>query len=367
MHADGAPGSRDAYIPPLDGLRCLAVLIVIWQHSNPLVEFGNEGVGVYGVWLFFVLSGFLITGILLRERDRVRSGMMTLGVGLRTFYVRRFLRLFPAYYLLLFVLAITGLVPGFRQDFVWYVTYMSNWLMAARGSFPGGTGHLWSLAVEEQFYLVWPLLILLAPARRLPWLFIGAILIALMSRAVIQMFSGIGVMAPTFSNFDSLALGALLAWHEHQQPGRIAVRRRFLRLALYAGCLLIFATFCLSVVAQRGWRVLNVTEALGASLVSVWLVSSAASQSSAVGTKLLSLAPIVYLGKISYGLYLYHHVLIYAFRRYEGLSWVVDAIGSSEGFGFFVVITLASVATASLSWYAFERPINRLKRFFPYA
>jgi peptidoglycan/LPS O-acetylase OafA/YrhL len=362
------PGASAGYIRPLDGLRCFAVFLVIWQHSNTLLSFGAEGIGIYGVWLFFVLSGFLITGILLRERDRVQVGMMTFGEAIRTFYVRRLLRIFPAYYLLLFIIGITAIVPSFRRDFLWYATYLSNWMMAARGSYPGGVGHLWSLAVEEQFYLVWPLLILLVPARHLPRLFVGAIVFATVSRFVIAVVArnGTTVTTPTVSNLDSLALGALLAWHVHHHADQVEQRRRWLTLGLLAGCAIILVNWYLSYVVQRGWLLFTVTEATSAALIGAWLVNQAASSKRDIGNRLLSWSPIAYLGKISYGLYLYHFVLIYAFRNHDGLNWISQRTGR-EGQLFFVVVAAASILSASVSWHFFERGINSLKRFYPYA
>jgi peptidoglycan/LPS O-acetylase OafA/YrhL len=362
-------GAESAYIKPLDGLRCLAVTLVVWQHCHSLVPFGNEGVGIYGVWLFYALSGFLITGILLRERDRMSSRSLTLRRALGTFYTRRVLRIFPAYYLLLLVLGVTALLPGFAQDIAWYGTYLSNWMMAARGAYPPATGHLWSLAVEEQFYLVWPLLLLLLPRRQLPRLLVGAIVLAVIARSLIQLViaNAVTVATPTISNLDSLGIGALLAWHGHAHPGRSDSRARMLRFALAAGVALILVNLYLSFFVQRGWRIFNVTEALSAALVSVWLINHAALPEAGIAREVLSWRPIAYVGKISYGLYLYHFPLIYAFRNSETLGWVSLRIGATEGFAFFVVVALTSLAIAALSWRFFERPMNSLKRHFPYS
>jgi peptidoglycan/LPS O-acetylase OafA/YrhL len=315
-----APGEAEGYITALDGLRCIAVLIVIWEHagSGPLIDdFGNHGIGVYGVWLFFVLSGFLITGILLRERDRVVAGRISIRSALRTFYARRFLRIFPVYYLLLLVLAIVGLVPEFRRDLIWFATYLANWVIAVRASFPVATGHLWSLAVEEQFYLIWPLLVLVAPGHRLKWWLAGTLLLGIVSRVAIGLVtrSSISVLTPTVSNFDSLAIGALLAWHRHDHPDQVRVRVATLRAGAVIGLGLVLLNCYLSFVVQRGWRVFNLTEALSASLLGVWLVHAASANRTGFLARALELPPLVYIGKISYGVYLYHYVLIYGMRQ----------------------------------------------------
>jgi peptidoglycan/LPS O-acetylase OafA/YrhL len=366
-----APREAEGYIRALDGLRCIAVLIVIWEHagSGPLIkEFGNHGIGVYGVWLFFVLSGFLITGILLRERDRLIAGRVTLRSALRTFYARRFLRIFPVYYLLLLVLAVVGLVPQFRQDLVWFATYLANWVIAARARFPVATGHLWSLAVEEQFYLIWPLLILIVPAGRLKWWLLGTAFLGVFSRFAIGLVtnSSISVLTPTVSNLDSLAIGALLAWHRHDHADQSRMRVNALRVGLAAALVLILLNCYLSFVVQRGWRIFNLTEALSASLLGAWLIHGALANTEGLGTRILASAPLVYVGKISYGVYLYHYVLIYGMRQWPGLRDVADAIAPQDGTRFFLLTTVITIAVASASWYSFERPLNNLKRHFPY-
>lgn len=157
-----APASALSHMKQLDGLRAIAVLSVLYYHfySNALPF------GIMGVRLFFVLSGFLITGILLQCRRLAETGGQSSLFTLRRFYIRRFLRIFPLFYLVLLVSAVINL-QGFRDGLWWHAAYLSNVYFAAGGN-AGATIHFWSLSVEEQFYLIWPWLILYVPRAWLP-------------------------------------------------------------------------------------------------------------------------------------------------------------------------------------------------------
>src|SRR6266849_732607 len=174
---DGIPSLQKKvtleYRPQLDGIRTLAVSAVFLQHFVGFQNLpGILGVipwGQLGVKLFFVLSGFLITGVLLRSRDAVEQAGVSNWFAARQFYVRRFLRIFPLYY---FVIAICVLlnIPPVREILVWLLTYTLNIYASLRGQWGNldlYVAHFWSLAVEEQFYIVWPWFLLFAPRKRL--------------------------------------------------------------------------------------------------------------------------------------------------------------------------------------------------------
>ncbi|MHC4263243.1 MAG: acyltransferase family protein, partial [Planctomycetota bacterium] len=155
----------------LDGLRCLAILAVIWHHAGPSFESTWTAKGFLGVDLFFVLSGFLIVTLLLRERDR--TGAISLG----NFYARRALRIFPAYYM---TIALAGVIlylmggdrfAAYLRDLPYLATYTSNWVHVEVPNL----GIMWSLATEEQFYLLWPMVEVFAPRRAVGWILAAAI------------------------------------------------------------------------------------------------------------------------------------------------------------------------------------------------
>ncbi len=164
------------YIPQFDSIRAIAVILVIihhWFETNKVLNFFPNG--ALGVNMFFVLSGFLITGILLKAKKQVEAETTTRGTAFKNFYIRRTLRIFPIYYLLLFVLWLMH-DPAIAKDGVYYFTYTANYLFFSQQFFPARVAHLWSLAVEEQFYLIWPWLIILINRKWLPYL-IGLFLI----------------------------------------------------------------------------------------------------------------------------------------------------------------------------------------------
>src|SRR5436309_834307 len=158
-------------MPQLDGVRALAVLAVLVHHylsaAWPVLDRAGTSLGFLGVKLFFVLSGFLITGILLEGRlaDDTPEGRSRLRF-LRQFYIRRFLRIFPLYYVVVALALICNIAPA-RQIAIWLLTYTVNIYFSIVGEFPRHFSHLWSLAIEEQFYLVWPWCILYARQRHL--------------------------------------------------------------------------------------------------------------------------------------------------------------------------------------------------------
>ncbi|MBA2528118.1 MAG: acyltransferase, partial [Pyrinomonadaceae bacterium] len=206
------------YKPQLDSLRAFAVLVVLIGH------FAGVPSAIQGVQLFFVLSGFLITSILLDCKSQIEGQDASRGFLLREFYIRRFLRIFPPYYALLMGLVLIQLTSGTRtswgpatsfwQSLGFHATYTSNVWFAFTGRWdPWATSHFWSLAIEEQFYLFWPLIVLWVPRRSL-WL-AATLLIALgpVSRWLMLAHGAnkiaFGTLTPAY--FDFLGLGAFLA------------------------------------------------------------------------------------------------------------------------------------------------------------
>ena len=199
--------------PQLDGLRAVAVAAVAWSHWERDYQAGIPfGAGVH---LFFVLSGFLITRILLDVRQASDR-----GAAIRAFYIRRALRIFPAFYVTLLLAWIAG-VPLVRESLAWHATYLSNVWIFQMDQWPGSISHLWSLAVEEQFYLAWPFLILagvaIAAARRarVARLIAGVIGLATVLSLVYSIYST--AVEPSIAYFSTFTrawefgIGALLA------------------------------------------------------------------------------------------------------------------------------------------------------------
>lgn len=346
-------------MPQLDGLRGCAVLSVLVFHLIPQY-FDNSPLGWIGVRLFFVLSGFLITGILLRGRELARSGVQSVGFTLRQFYARRFLRIFPIYYLVLIILFIFG-AEEIRPKFLWHLAYLSNFKFVIDGYFAKWVAHFWTLSVEEQFYLLWPVIVLFTPRKGLVPVLSAAIAVGPVYRLLSQLFdfSGLAceVLLPVC--LDTLAAGALLAVLIYE-PGAWPRRRRALALIGWVG----FATYITLTILDyvklssvAGFVISTTAFALGAA----GLIGHAAFGFSGWRRSILQFRPLVYVGAISYGLYLYHEIvstllddLIAAGTLHSGAASLV-----ALKFGL-------TFLAAAISWKFFERPINNLKRFFPY-
>jgi peptidoglycan/LPS O-acetylase OafA/YrhL len=356
--------SRDGVTPPgarpgarftqLDSLRAFAVLAVIVSHTGPR-GLDPYALGMRGVQLFFVLSGFLITGILLAARHAPTSRPRTL----RAFYCRRFLRIFPAYYSVLLITLLID-IPKVPAGIGWHVAYLSNVRAARLGFWEGPVSHLWSLSVEEQFYLCWPLLVLCVPRMALPTVLGGAVLVGPLTRYLL--FHATGNVVTTLvlmpSNLDPLALGAGLAllW---DRAG--ATTRR------YAGWIALFAGGVLWIASMHVPAALGIALGpLATSLVFVWLVHGAAVGFGGPTKRLLEWRPIVYLGTISYGMYLYHNFVGAAIWRAQQATDVWLRM-PPRGFALAVYISVITVLLASASWRFLERPLNDLKVHFRYS
>ncbi len=358
-----------AYYPALDGLRALAMFAVLISHYFPERSALQRAFhwGRFGVLLFFVLSGFLITGLLLRGRDAVASRESTAGGVFRAFMARRALRIAPIYYLVV----LTGWWVGYgpiADHLPWHFTYTGNIAMTYFGAKLAQATHLWSLCVEEQFYLLWPPVVLFVPAR---WLAGVALSLVVVSFA----HEGYGTLqGRTFEQthlvlqgcMDALGLGALLAitMHKDGPTGRSAVTLAFLAAAVGAPLLFFAQGFRyqagLSATDQLAYRLPG---DIGIALISTSLVFLATQSGPSMVRSFLELAPVRYMGRISYGIYLYHLFLI-AIGREVALRYGYPQL--PKGLSMFLLYSAISILVASLSWYLIESPINRQKRRFPY-
>jgi peptidoglycan/LPS O-acetylase OafA/YrhL len=353
----------------LDTLRCVAVLGVLMSHlwqPRPLPWiFGSVDWGHLGVQLFFVLSGFLITDILLDGRDAVAAGETSARRYAKTFYIRRFIRIFPVYYATLIALVVLDFERT-RELAPSLFTYTTNYYIAFTDSWIGNIGHFWTLAVEEQFYLLWPWLVLLVPGRWLLRAIVVTIALGLLTRLAIVGVVDIrandiaaGTLGP--ASFDSLGAGALLAVVVRSRPEdvRRLLSSRILPLGLFGiGASLVVDHY---VWTTTGWFVAG---DLFVAAVFCWLVGTASFGFAGVVGRVLRLRPLVYVGSISYGVYLFHPFsrpfLLEIARR-------LDVATSLEpGFGTFALCSAVTIVVAAASWELFERPFNGLKRHVPY-
>lgn len=320
------------YQPQLDGLRAVAVLVVMLGHSW---ERWLPGGGV-GVDLFFALSGYLITSLLIAEMQNRGA------IDLPRFYGRRAVRLFPALLLMLAVVLLWARPPLF--DVAAALFYFGNWVRALGVSSLGSLGPTWSLSVEEQFYLVWPLVLIgswrLARLR-------GVLVAALLGSALAWVLRGLLWASPdrvyngTDTRMDGLLLGAGLAVVLATERGTSIARRLVVWLVLPAA-----AVVALEALSREPswWRYLGVS-ASSAVIVAALLLYPAS-----WAARLLTLRPLVYVGKISYGMYLWHYPVQFAL-----VAWIPYWLR-------FPVVLLTTLAIASASFFAVERPISRRLR-----
>jgi peptidoglycan/LPS O-acetylase OafA/YrhL len=371
------------HIPALDGLRGLAILAVMFFHFNLIFEekhtFDSAAATLIrscwcGVDLFFVLSGFLITGILLDYKEK--PGYF------RNFYARRVLRIFPLYYGLLAVVFIIG--PRFEHlatdEFnklaenqlpLWL--YYSNLVVAWYGDFNFNAewiefNHFWSLAIEEQFYLLWPTVVWFCSRRTLAFVCAGLIVVAVLVRSAF-MFGDDNmwrIYEFTPCRWDGLALGGLAAltyrtpglWTRLTKPAWISAVACFIILAWYAG--------------PRGG--LNVEQQflqfLGYSLLALFfaalLVAAVNARPDGAASRVWNSPALRFYGKYSYGLYILHPTLMeYVWRVYPAEEIAAWPGGWTASALLYMLLSLAvSTAAAWLIWHVYEKHFLKLKSFF---
>jgi peptidoglycan/LPS O-acetylase OafA/YrhL len=369
-----------AYTPALDGLRGIAIILVLFHHFTIVRPITSAGqwivnapiIGWSGVDLFFVLSGFLITGILIDARGSNRY--------FRSFYARRTLRIFPLYYLVVFIsLIVLPRLPFWYSLLVgdaapreqWpYWLYLTNVSVAQRGAFLHGILDVaWSLAIEEQFYLVWAPVVWLCAPR---WLgpLCAAIMIASPVARVVAIGQGVEpidvyVLSPYRA--DSLATGALLAWlWRNGWANRLGGVAPWIALAASAGvvgvCWIDGESWWWGPWMQRvGYSLLALT---GAAL----LVAGIARPVDSFWPRALSAGWLRAFGKYSYCLYLIHLPVMRIVRTFVLPPESFASFGSIwvGQLAFYALATGPAFALAWLSWRLFEAPILKLKSRFPY-
>lgn len=350
-----APSAPPPRMLQLDGIRGLAVAGVLAWHWLPTYEYLRYSpLGWICVRVFFTLSGFLITGILLRaRRDQEAVGGAWWG-PVRHFYLRRVVRIFPIYYLVLVVVAVAG-VQSARENLAWHAFYLSNVVSAARWA-GGSTSHFWSLAVEEQFYLIWPWVILFLSRRTFPWILGGMLLSAPVYRLIVfaltRKFEPAAVLP--FGCLDSLGAGALLAWVTTEWPER---REALARWCLRIGVPLLVLGHALYVNDNEGLGWLVVMDS-GVALTTAWLLSRASTGFGGPVGRFLRWGPLIWLGTISYCVYIIHpfvhNVTTYAFEQW---GWAEPRLRYK-----LVMDTALTLVVATASWTCFERPLIRLGR-----
>ncbi|EGE60352.1 UNVERIFIED_ORG: peptidoglycan/LPS O-acetylase OafA/YrhL [Rhizobium esperanzae] len=361
-----------SHIRGLDGLRAISLLLVLMAHWSPLPhlnKFANWGRG--GLLIFFVISGFLITRILIelaRHRGEIAGFQLLKG-----FYGRRFFRIQPIYYLALVVVICLGLNGAVREDVIFHVFFvqnLSNVLFRSDIGTYGPAAPWWSLAVEEQFYLFWaPIVIFLRPnAWKLSLL--AAFPLAIGWRAFAWWADlGQANVLVTLGNLDSLAAGAAVAIITSTGWVTPRVSRCFsaiMVVGIFALCLLSLTEISERTLIFRSSFDDVPVYMIAASLIFFWAVGRAPT-----AAKVMENPVLVFIGKRSYGAYVYHQVVNYTFYFIVTPRWLEPYFGMKRelhGFTEFWVFTLLTLLLAALSYKYIEQPIFRLRdRIYPVA
>ena len=373
--------SASRHVPALDGVRGLAILMVMlghfWLGSRPYTDTGRAIYtfvqnGWIGVDIFFVLSGFLITGILLDAKGS--TGYF------RNFYARRALRIFPLYYGFLF--AWFFVIPAVftvssqatfavePRTQIWFWTYTSNFISIVQGvENPHGLNHFWTLAIEEQFYLIWPAVVLMLSRRTLRIVCLAMIPAGLLFRLWLMTteYAHTGGYVLTPARMGTLAMGAWLAAAIRDPAMRSWVDRNAWKFLLASG--LVLAAINFPDMEMEGHE--PAMQTLGFPMLAVLAASIivfALRTDNRWYKRFLESRTLRFFGKYSYGMYVLHLPIVVFFEIVGfGVSTLPRVAGSD--FAAAVIFSASAMATTSiaayLSWHLFEKQFLRLKRYFP--
>lgn len=354
------------YIKQLDSIRAIAVILVICSHllpSSAVINFTPNG--IIGVTIFFVLSGFLITKILLDDKNLIVSSYVPISTIIKNFYAKRTLRIFPIYYLTIFGLLLVENKTGthIKSAFIYFLTYTSNIYFFNIRGWDETISHLWSLAVEEQFYLIWPWIILLFNKKHLLKVITLFILIGSLSQLLMYGVKMSHVL--TFTCIDAFGIGALLSWQITFKPQNLNI---FLN-RLYPFAIISLILFFIEVV-QKEWSFLPLRTTI--SVLTLYILTYILLYHETEKMKfrfILNNRFFIFLGKISYGMYLYHMFvpeLLYT-------KFFTKHVNSHLPYAFFnnfkiqIVFFESLVLLILISWLSYiliEMPFLKLKKYF---
>jgi peptidoglycan/LPS O-acetylase OafA/YrhL len=340
-----------SYIPELQGLRGLAVLAVVFYHCHPRLE----GTWIHyaslwgwaGVNLFFVLSGFLITSILLEARKKPHY--------FRNFYGRRALRIWPVYVLVLVVVYLNA--PWFIGPTIFNAIKAAPWLAYIffvqnlfHLALPPAVGPTWSLAIEEQYYFLWAPLVRFL---RRPWMLAAVLLCALTASPLLRLANLRWMtLTNTLIHLDGIALGSLLALGLFT----LALSRR---LWLWIGLAALLGGIAAAATIAGGTAFLD--SALALAFAGAVLASIASTGARNPLNVLLRRGPLAFYGRISYGLYM-THIMVFIYFGWFDLR--MDRYGTAGNLAVVVFRLVATTALATVLWYGFESQVLKLKRYF---
>ncbi|ANW96092.1 hypothetical protein AXE80_07280 [Wenyingzhuangia fucanilytica] len=346
------------YISGLNGVRAIAVFLVVIAHWFPQDHFLKIfPIGNFGVDVFFVLSGFLISRILFQEIKKNTNKVRILKV----FLWRRFIRIFPIYYLTLFFLYLTRNTIGnnFVENINWYLFYVSNYLNYKETKWFGALAHLWSLSVEEQFYLFWPLLLLFIIKKKN--ILITGIMFIIIG-TIYPFIIGGWHKVLTIACLNTFGSGIILAYSEVFEPKWKNIFFKYIKSIGYLMLSLIIINYLIYKIPFFSTR-------LATSIIAVQIIIFFKEKKEKnIIYRVCNSKVLDFLGMISYGLYLYHNLV----PRYWKAS--INKLGLSTPYSknyeftywesFLMVLIL--ILTSYISWVIIEKPFLKLKKYISY-
>jgi len=363
------------YFEQLNGIRFLAVFLVLIDHWFALTL--PIPLGHLGVVIFFVLSGFLITRILFENADEVRANKATYWNKIKNFVIRRSLRIFPIYFLVVIIGVFFSLADS--RDFgPWLFTHSSNWYIIFHKKWLGVFDHFWSLAVEEQYYLIFPYFILFLNPKKYPFLLMGMLLIGFLSRFFFfiendlifrEKYWYVNYVNP-FSAIDCFGIGGALAYFYHYKSS-LAVKFNVFYLIFSFLAVVFILLYNHSLDLHHASFTYLVLERLVFAVFGLFLIARAVEGKNDMIGKFFNNSIVNFLGLISYGLYLYHNFIYNVFHEKFTLFGLLNSkfllsrfwIFQNQ-FSLFLINLVLLIIIASFSWFLIEKPCNSLKNKF---
>ncbi|MEO5889389.1 MAG: acyltransferase [Ferruginibacter sp.] len=365
------------YNPQIDGLRFCAVLFIVSYHWLTSVSSIQQSYFFGGmVNFFFVLSSYLITRILFSAREKSRIANIPSLKVIVVFLIRRTIRIFPAYYFFLLMVLLMPVIGNQIKDSAgMYFAYLSNYAIFYSHSWPHVSSHLWTLAVEEQFYLIWPIVIIFVPRRHLLKTFLFIIIGSVILKAVYYYPAEV-VPQDILTQFcvDAFAVGGILAYKYTAPEKERRLITKYFNIVFYAGIPL-----CIIIILTKSYYFSFVINRLLFAVFSMKAIEGAVIGYKSYFGRFLERKWVLYLGRISYGIYLYHLLIPVVFWKIYDIAYyhadirfpsfftihkngilTFQSILSSEAVCY-VIYALLTVGVASFSWYFIEKPINKFK------
>lgn len=359
------------YIKGLDTLRALAIIFVLLSHWGPhkfgsltyLTYFFSYLIpnGAFGVDLFFAISGFLITKILLKAKNE--SLGLNKGQILKSFYIRRSLRIFPIFFLNLFLVYIISQDQFLKDHIVYYLTYTVNFLLVKQNNLIP-LGHLWSLSVEEQFYFVWPWVIIFIPQKHLLKAILVALVIGIIASGIVPHYYGTFALLLPFPCIGQFSIGALLAYCQLNDDW--AKRLEKIALIMLPFCVVIMILNQTTLIDIPYFRIINAVIAINL------IIYFSKENIDKFSSYLVNNKTLIFIGRISYGLYLYFFGLSDIYLKF--VEYLRPRLHISQNLfhkltdppysPFIHYILLVIVAT--ISYYTVEKFFLKFKKYADY-